>query len=131
MKETYDSKQPRLVVCQSGRVFSYNDEEEKIVTEQKQTGMTEDGEPIYESEEVTKYDYNVIRFRPENTDRDGLVDGLIRLRYSLSEEMSLNRHKNNGDASYDAEWEEYNRYCEECKKIVDEYLIEKEKGLIR
>lgn len=122
MKETYDEKQPRLLLCESGRAFLFNDEEEVKVTEQKATSVDKDANPVYEDVEVTKYQYNVVRFTPTSLSRDALIDGIIRTRYSVSEEMSLNRHKNNGDASYDAEWEAYDAFCEGAKKIVDEAL---------
>lgn len=42
------------------------------------------------------------------------VNDLIRRRYSLSEELGILRQKD----SKLKEWEEYNTYCEECKKVI-------------
>lgn len=128
-KMIFDTKQPMMSeAIGTGRILLLTNEEEVKATDHVQTGID-----TYEDKDVTRYQYDGVWLeKPEGTKtRDALIDIIVRLRYSLSEEMSLNRHKNNGDASYDAEWEEYNKYCEECKKIVDEYLTEKKKGLIR
>lgn len=50
------------------------------------------------------------------------VNDLIRLKYSLSEELSILRQKD----TKQGEWEEYNVYCEECKTTVKNKLNEKE-----
>lgn len=128
-KMIFDTKQPMMSeAIGTGRILLLTNEEKVKATDHVQTGID-----TYEDKDVTRYQYDGVWLeKPEGTNiRDVLIDAVVRKRYSLSEEMSLNRHKNNGDASYDAEWEEYNKYCEECKKIVDEYLTEKEKGLIR
>ena len=50
------------------------------------------------------------------------VNDLIRRRYSLSEELSILRQKD----SKLKEWEEYNTYCEECKKTIKDKMNEGE-----
>lgn len=50
------------------------------------------------------------------------VNDLIRHRYSLSEELGILRQKD----SKLKEWEEYNTYCEECKKTIKDKMSEGE-----
>ncbi len=56
MKEIFDSKQPQIVHCESGRSFVYLNECEKKVMESTQP----DGELV----EVTKYEYDVLKLNP-------------------------------------------------------------------
>lgn len=72
MKEIYDSKQPLSVMCESGRVFFYTDEEEVTVSEPTVSGADDDGNPIYEDKDVTKYAYNVTRYDNPNGRTDSL-----------------------------------------------------------
>lgn len=46
------------------------------------------------------------------------VNALIRARYSLPQELSLQRQRNEKPE----EWAEYNAYCEECKKKAKEEM---------
>lgn len=48
------------------------------------------------------------------------INRLIREKYTASEEMAIHRHFLKGEGA--AEFNEYNAYCEECKKIVTETI---------
>ena len=50
------------------------------------------------------------------------VNELIRAKYSLSEELSLLRQRD----SKQEEYQKYNAYCEECKKIIKDKMNEGE-----
>ena len=50
------------------------------------------------------------------------VNELIRAKYSLSEELSLLRQRD----SKQEEFQKYNAYCEECKKIIKDKMNEGE-----
>lgn len=51
--------------------------------------------------------------KEENDDYEELVNKLIRQKYSLSQELSISRQR---DVKKE-EFEEFYKYCEECKKI--------------
>lgn len=52
------------------------------------------------------------------------VNRLIRLKYSLSEELSILRQKE----SKQDEYNEYYNYCEECKSLAKDYIASKEEA---
>lgn len=69
-----------------------------------------------ESKETRKaYVYDAYRF-PRSFTYEDVVNGLIRLRYTLSDELSLNRQR---EAKAE-EFEAYSAYCEECKTLAKE-----------
>lgn len=66
--------------------------------------------------------FEVYRF-PKSFGKDEIVNGLIRLRYSESNEIALLRQQ----ASKKAEYREYDSYCESCKALAQE-ILEKVNG---
>lgn len=69
-----------------------------------------------ENKETRKaYAYDAYRF-PRSFTYEDVVNGLIRLRYTLSDELSLNRQR---EAKAE-EFEAYSAYCEECKTLAKE-----------
>lgn len=60
------------------------------------------------------------------TSRDEVINGIIRSKYSETEEFSVIRHHGCGDEKYDAEWAEYNNWCEAAKTQADLWMGEKQ-----
>ena len=58
----------------------------------------------------------------DGTEYGNQVNELIRAKYSLSEELSLLRQRD----SKQEEYQKYNAYCEECKKIIKDKMNEGE-----
>lgn len=58
----------------------------------------------------------------DDTEYGNQVNELIRAKYSLSEELSLLRQRD----SKQEEYQKYNAYCEECKKIIKDKMNEGE-----
>ncbi len=61
------------------------------------------------------YFYDTYRF-PRSFSYEDIVNGLIRLHYSLSDELALNRQR---EAKAN-EFKTYSDYCDECKTIAKE-----------
>ena len=61
----------------------------------------------------TSYDSDVV-ILSHPVSRDNIIDALIRERYSLSQELSISRQKEQKHDEYSAFYE----YCEACKRIV-------------
>lgn len=74
----------------------------------------------------TKYYVTYTRYRP-NANYNTLVNGLVRDRYSESEEFAILRKAiNNPD---NAEFIEYNEYVENCKLQAKAFIAERDKVL--
>lgn len=71
-QETFETKQPMLVKCHSGRVYIYVNE-----TEVKETVRRQTGEETYEDVEVTRYRYDVDDVVPVSQTDEGILDALI------------------------------------------------------
>lgn len=69
------------------------------------TGTEIDGGTIIPSESIT--------------DRGMLVNGIIRTKYTQSDELAIQRHYANDPEAYADEWKEYNAFCEEAKVQAD------------
>lgn len=65
MKEIFDSKQPQIVYCESGRVFAYLNEREFKAMES--SGI--EGEQT----EVTKYEYDVLKLNPSEQTEEAVL----------------------------------------------------------
>ncbi len=53
-----------------------------------------------------------------------VVNAIIRERYTLSDEMAVQRHYANNPSNYAAEWQEYNECCEEAKRVANQIMEE-------
>lgn len=96
---------------------------EKTIENWQQPNSPEGAEPI------TGYCYSGTRkdggtvLPCENASDYGcLVNAIIRSRFSLSEEMAMNRHFNNSPEEYAQEWEDYSNFCEAAKLKAKEWL---------
>ena len=58
----------------------------------------------------------------DSNDRGEIVNAIIRSRYPLSEEMAVHRHYQNDPERYAGEWSEYDDFCEEAKRIANDWL---------
>lgn len=47
-----------------------------------------------------------------------LVEHLIEQRYNVKQEIAINRQRDEKPT----QWQEYNAYCEECKRVAKEVL---------
>lgn len=54
----FDEKQEKISLCSTGRYLVCLNEKEVKMTEQEQVGISDDGEPIYQDKEATKYQYD-------------------------------------------------------------------------
>lgn len=79
-------------------------------------GMDEKPQP----RKVYKYDEVIIE--SPDMSRDNLVNGIIRLTYSESEEIAMIHHHLEDAAAYSDEWKAYNDVREKAKKEVDRWL---------
>ncbi len=55
-------------------------------------------------------------------DHDEVVNAIIRSKYSLSQEFSVQRHYQNDPVAAEDEWKEYNDWCEYAKITADQWL---------
>ncbi|MBO4963691.1 MAG: hypothetical protein J6C65_01975 [Prevotella sp.] len=55
-------------------------------------------------------------------DRGQLVNGIIRTKYTASDELAIQRHMVNDSEKHAEEWREYNEFCEEAKRQADKIL---------
>lgn len=55
--------------------------------------------------------------KPDN--RGEVINAVIRSKYSLSEEIAIHRHYQNDPMGSLTEWEQYDSWCEEAKRIVN------------
>jgi len=69
---------------------------------------------------ITQYQYNSIRVEL-NSSRDEIINSLIRYKYSISNEFALINNFNNGIGT--DEYNQYQEYRSECKKIADNVII--------
>lgn len=110
MRQIFDEKQPTLTLgTGSKRVMMCLDE-------QVETRTDEHGD------ERTEYSYDVTWLEPDTKTKGDLVDAIIRTRYSLSDEMAIQRHYANSKTAYKDEWQDYNQWCEQAKAWVAEVL---------
>lgn len=80
-----------------------------ITEKQVEDEQTHETKTMYECETV------LVDNEPN---KSRIVEALIRERYSVSDELALERQR----TSKKAEWTEYNTYCEDCKTIADRVL---------
>lgn len=77
-----------------------------------------------EGETKTMYECETVLVDNE-PDKGKIVEALIRERYSVSDELALERQK----TAKKAEWNEYNTFCEDCKAIANRVLGELSENL--
>lgn len=87
MKEIFESKQPQIVYCDSGRAFVYVNEREVKVMESTQPDM--------ELQEVTKYEYDVIKVTPKAKDEVSVLAELRSLKYAEIDAYDTSDNVNN------------------------------------
>ena len=105
---------PEVVLALNESVVDYNTNVlEKISTEP------------YTGKERTAYLYETYRF-PRSFKYEDIVNGLIRLHYTLSEELALQRQR---DTKAD-EFATYSAKCDECKALAKEIAKAREEARI-
>lgn len=117
----FDEKQEKVSNCLTGRFFICINEKKVKAKEQVQVGMSDDGEPIYQDKEVTKYQYDTYWLE---ANKDG---ALASAKESITEEISAydKSSKVNGFVVNGTErWLE----SEERRSIAYSTKILKEKG---
>lgn len=72
------------------------------------TGTVEDGGTIMPDVDMNDY--------------GSVANGIIRSKYSQSEENAIHRHHMNGGDEYAEEWDAYNDFCEKAKTIAKEWV---------
>lgn len=70
---TFEQKQPKVVVCKSGRAMIALNEQVVNTTENVPVGMTEEGDMRYEEREKEQYSYNVYWLENVATEDDALA----------------------------------------------------------
>ena len=95
------------------RPFSWTNEEIETVYEEP---PVEGAEPVARQQ----YKYDVDWLEPETKTKGDGVDAIIRTRYSLSDELAIQRHYSNSKTTYKQEWEAYNEFCEWAKQKATE-----------
>lgn len=114
MKQIFDSQQPTLTIeTGSKRVMMCTNEEIETVYEEP---PVEGAEPVARQQ----YKYDVDWLDPETKTKGDVVDAIIRTRYSLSDELAIQRHYSNSKTTYKQEWEAYNEFCEWAKQKATE-----------
>ena len=79
---------------------------------------TEDVFPVQMKKIVQSWNYE----KDERPDYSELIVGFIRERYSLNDELALQRQWDNS-AEKKAEFNEYNAFCDNCKVRAKEVLV--------
>ena len=64
----------------------------------------------------TIYKYNILDI--DSIDKRSIVSSLMKLKYSIDDELAIQRQRD----SKPEEFDDYNAYAEECKRIADEIL---------
>ena len=68
----FEQKQPMVVVCKSGRAMIALNEQVVKTMENMPTGMTDEGEMLYEGREKEQYSYDVCWLENDGTEKDVL-----------------------------------------------------------
>lgn len=84
------------------------EEADTPVTGYRYTGTEIDGGTVMPCSDHTSY--------PE------VANAIIRSKYSQSDEMAIHRHYSNDQEQYAEEWNEYNEFCENAKKLAKKWL---------
>lgn len=114
MKQIFDSQMPTLTLeTGSKRVMMCTNEEVETVYD---IPPVEGAEPVARQQ----YKYDVDWLDPEEKTKGAVVDAIIRTRYSLSDELAIQRHYSNSKTTYKQEWEAYNEFCEWAKQKATE-----------
>ena len=113
MKFYYYNNIPEpIVALGNNRYYVYMNvhEVEVVVTKEDGEGSDSDNE---EQQVVIRYNGDYIKVNGIPT-YPGVVNSLIREKYTESDELAIQRQRYNKPASFD----EYNEYCEWCKSIA-------------
>lgn len=68
------------------------------------------------------YKYDEVIIDSPDMSRDNLINGLIRLNYSATQEFAMIRHHEDNAEEYADEWKAYNDCVDKAKKEVDRWL---------
>lgn len=124
------SEPHRMEALANGMTRCYYDETIETMTIPPHTEPGEEpgeGEPAGEPETVPVYCYSVVDLDGEIT-KGRLVDALVRTRYSQGDVEAILRHKMNGDAGADDEFEAFNAFAEACKAEAVRILSDNEQN---
>lgn len=80
------------------------------------------GAIVYEYEEAPEATDNGTETPPVPMDYGEMVNGLIRRKYTLSEELAILRQRDTKAEEFEA----YNQYAEQCKKEIKESIFSAE-----
>ncbi len=96
---------------------------ETIVENWNQPGAPEDAPAI------TGYQYTGTRQDggtelpcDDPSDYGSLTNAIIRSRFTQSDELAIQRHYANDPVAYQAEWDDYNAFCEQAKVVAKSWL---------
>lgn len=73
---------------------------------------------------ITAYQYDEVIIESKDMTRDNLVNGLIRLDYSETQEFAILRHHQIDAEKYADEWTAYNATVDKAKEEVARWLAE-------
>lgn len=73
----------------------------------------------YEGEET---DGGYIRDCSDPTDLHELANAIVRTRYTLSEELALQRHYNSSPEDYEEQWKSYNDFADKAADLARTWL---------
>ena len=98
------------------KTFEVYDDRHMVVyyneTEVEVPAATEGGQP------QMAYEYDMVFAEAQGFDKGAFVDAIIRSKYSVSDEMAIQRHYANSKTTYKEEWQEYNSWCEQAKAWI-------------
>lgn len=95
-----------------------NEEHLESYVPERDPGMNNAETP--EPRDVYRYDEIIIE--SPDFSRNNLVNGLIRSRYSQTEEFAVLRHHALDADTYADEWKEFNEWVDKAKEEVDRWL---------
>lgn len=128
-------KQVFQAVYQQRKTFLTYSQEDGTIIGYLNEEVLENYEPEHRPEEETTVWEEAFRYT--GTERDGgtimkcgdtsdhgeLTNAIIRSKYSESQELAIHRHAANGDYAEDSsEFDEYNDFCENAKRVAREWL---------
>ena len=96
---------------------------ETVVDNWSQPGAPEDAEPITGFQYTgPREDGGTLMPCDDPKDYGSVVNAIIRSKYSLSEELAIQRHYINSFEGHEQEWADYNDFCEAAKVLAKSWL---------
>ncbi len=96
---------------------------EEVIENWEQPNAPEGAEPITGYQySGTREDGGTLLPCEDTTDYGCMVNAIIRSKYSISDEIAIQRHYTNDKEAYEEEWNEYNSFCEAAKVLAKQWL---------